>query len=235
LADNKIEQFGADIWIASGPNVEAFGFHYPTRMTVIRLSNGDLFIWSPISLSEDICAEIDALGPVRHIVAPNSLHHLSLPQWQAAYPGAKTYAAPKLREKRKDIRFDADLGDRPDPAWAGEVDQVLVKGNLITTEVVFFHINSGTVIFTDLIQQFPATWFSGWKNIIAKLDLMVGPQPSVPRKFRIAFVKRGKAREAIRRVLAWPAKQVLLAHGAPVTKEAKGFLTRAFAWLIAEP
>lgn len=37
-------------------------------------------------------------------------------------------------------------------------------GNLITTEVVFFHVKSGTVLFTDLIQQFPANWFSAGEH-----------------------------------------------------------------------
>jgi uncharacterized protein DUF4336 len=226
-----LEQFGPDIWVTDGANVQVFGFHYPTRMAVLKLSNGDLFVWSPIAISDDIRAEVDKLGTVRHIVAPNSLHHLSLLEWQAAYPNAKLYAPPKLRDKRKDIDFDDDLGDVPNPDWAGEIAQVVVQGNLITTEVVFFHIKSGTVLFTDLIQQFPDNWFSGWRRAIAKLDLMVGPEPSVPRKFRVAFTDRKAARNSLEQIIAWPAKQVLLAHGAPVMTDAKGYLARAFRWL----
>ena len=56
--------------------------------------------------------------------------------------------------------------------------------------MVFFHLKSGTVLFTDLIQQLPASLFSGWRALVAKLDLMVGPEPSVPRKFRVAFTNR---------------------------------------------
>lgn len=226
-----LEQFAKDIWTASGATVEVFGFHYPTRMAIIRLANDSLFIWSPITLTDDLRAEMDALGLVAHIAAPNSLHHLSLPEWQDTYPDAKLYAAPKLRDKRKDIRFDGDLIDAPNPEWAGEIDQVLMQGNLITTEVVFFHIKSGTVIFTDLLQQFPPNWFSGWRKFIAKLDLMTETEPSVPRKFRNAFVNRSKARVAVTRVFAWPAKQVLMAHGTPVKKDAKEYLKRAFGWL----
>lgn len=96
---------------------------------------------------------------------------------------------PGLRKKRKDIAFDADLGSAPSPDWAGEIDQVLMRGNLITTEVVFFHVGSGTVLFTDLIQQFPVSLFSSWRGLVAKLDLMTGSEPSVPRKFRIAFTQ----------------------------------------------
>lgn len=228
-----MQQFGPDIWIADGPPVVIAGFHYPTRMAIIRLSDGGLFIWSPIALPDVLRAEVDALGQVRHIVAPNSLHHLFLLQWKSAYPEARLYAPPGLRNKRKDIAFDADLGDAPDTDWVKEIDQVPVQGNLITTEVVFFHANSGTVLFADLIQQLPANLFSGWRALVAKLDLMVGPEPSVPRKFRLAFTNRRAARDSLARIFAWPALKVLMAHGTPVEKDAQAFLRRAFGWLAA--
>jgi hypothetical protein len=199
-------------------------------MAVIRLSDGGLFIWSPIPLTDDLRREVDALGTVCHIVAPNTLHHLSIPAWKAAYPQAKLHAAPGLAKKRKDIPFDAELGDTPPPDWANEIDQVLLA-NTITPEVVFFHKVSGTAIFTDILQQFSPGWFSGWRGIVAKLDLMVGPEPSVPRKFRMGFRKKDEARRAVRRILDWPVEKVLLAHGAPVTSDGKTFLARAFQWL----
>src|ERR1700756_3435135 len=135
-----LKEFGNDVWTADGPHVSVAGFHYPTRMAVIRLSGGGVFIWSPTELTDALQAEVEAVGPVRHIVAPNSLHHLFLPKWKRACPGATVYAAPGLRAKRKDIVFDADLADAPDGDWAGEIDQVLMRGNLITTEAVFFHV-----------------------------------------------------------------------------------------------
>jgi hypothetical protein len=227
-----LKQFGHEVWTSDGPDVVTAGFHYPTRMAVIRLSEGGLFIWSPIRLTDSLRAEVDALGPVRHIVAPNSLHHLFLPEWQSAYPGAKVYAPPGLRKKR-DIVFDADLGHAPSLDWAKEIDQTVMQGNLITTEVVFFHVKSGTVLFTDLLQQLPASSFSGWRALVAKLDLMVGAEPSVPRKFRLAFTNRRAARVSLEHIFAWPAEKVLMAHGTPVEKDAQAFLRRAFGWLAA--
>jgi hypothetical protein len=228
-----LKQFGHELWIADGGQIAIAGFHYPTRMAVMKLSGGQLFVWSPIALTEALRAEVDALGNVRHIVAPNSLHHLFVPEWKSAYPAAKVYAPPGLREKRKDIVFDADIGNAPNPDWAGQIDQLPMRGNLITTEVVFFHVKSGTVLFTDLIQQFPAGSFSGWRAVVAKLDLMVSPEPAVPRKFRIAFTNRRAARASLERIFAWPAEKVLMAHGTPVERDARAFLRRAFGWLAA--
>ncbi len=189
-----LQPFGQDLWILEGPTISVAGFDYPTRMAVIRLTGGALFIWSPVAFTEDLRAPLAAMGEVAVIVAPNSLHHLSLIAWQSAFPQARLYAAPGLRTRRADIAFDADLAPTPEPPWAGQIDQVIVGGNLITTEVVFFHRASGTVLFTDLLQHFPAGWFTGWRAIVARLDRLVGAQAAAPQKFRIAFVNRPLAR-----------------------------------------
>ena len=227
-----LEPFAEDIWIADGPVVDAaLGFHYPTRMAVIRLGDGGLFVWSPVPLTDDLRAGVAALGEVRHIVAPNSLHHLFIPEWAAAFPAAKLHAAPGLAKKRKDVAFNSELGDEAPAGWAGEIDQAVMRGNTITEEVVFFHVKSGTVLFTDLVQHLPEGWYKGWRAIVARLDLMVAPEAAVPRKFRLGFARRRAARAALARILGWPAEKVLIAHGAPVASDGKAFLARAFAWL----
>jgi hypothetical protein len=228
-----LRPFGPGIWIAEGSVVASLGFRYPTRMAVIRLPDGDLFVWSPTALTKALRAEADALGTVRHVIAPNSLHHVFLSEWRSAYPRARLYAPPGLRARRKDIAFDGDLGDAPDPAWAEAIDQVLVRGNAITTEAVFFHRASGAVLFTDLLQSFPPGWFRGWQAVVARLDHLDGNEPQVPQKFRVAFIDRRAARAALTRILAWPAAKVLMAHGTPVEQDAAAFLARAFAWLKA--
>ena len=228
-----LKQFGREIWTAEGAEVVAMlGFRYPTRMVVIRLPGGDLFVWSPVALAQDLRTEVETLGKVRYLIAPNTLHHLFIAEWKQAYPDALLYAPPGLRGKRPDLAFDDELDSAPIPAWSEEIEHVVMKGNVITSEVVFFHRASGTVIFTDLIQQFPAGWFSGWRALVAKWDLMLGPEPSVPRKFRVAFKDRRAARASVERILSWPAESVLMAHGTPVTKDARAFLRRAFKWLI---
>lgn len=220
-----------DIWLADGPVTDVAGFRYPTRMAIIRLADGGLFVWSPVALSKPLRAAVDALGEVRHLVAPNALHHLFLGEWRHAYPAAKLYAAPGLRRRRTDLNFDADLGDAPDAAWDRELDQVQVA-NRIATETVFFHRASRTVLFTDLIQHFRPGWFTGWRALIARLDLMTATEPQVPRKFRLAVVDRRAARKSLTRILAWPADKVVMAHADPVHQNGRAFIARAFRWLL---
>jgi Domain of unknown function (DUF4336) len=226
-----LRRFGPEIWIADGTEVSTGGFHYGTRTAVIRLADRGLFVWSPIKLTEQLRYEIEVLGDVHHLVPPNSLHHLFLNDWRRAYPDARIWAPPRLRNKRKDIDFAGDLADAPNAAWATDIDQVILRGNLITTEVVFFHRRSATVLFTDLIQQFPPGWFTGWRAIVARVDLMVGEEPAVPRKFRHTFVNRGAARTALARIRAWPAQRLLMAHGTPVERDGQALISRAFGWL----
>ncbi len=224
--------FAPQLWIAEGP-VRAFvgGFAYPTRMAAIKLTEGGLFIWSPVALTPALKREIDALGPVRCLISPNFLHHLFLAEWKAAYPLARMFASPGLRRRRKDLAFDDDLHDGPDALWAGQIDQVFLHGSLVMTEAVFFHRASATAIFADLIQNFPPGWFSGWRGFVAQLDGIVAPNPGAPREWRASFLRRRLARESLRRILDWEIDKVVIAHGACADEDGAAFVRRAFSWL----
>ena len=226
-----LSRFAEDIWIANGPVVAIAGFDYRTRMAVIRLASGELFVWSPIALTPELMSQVNALGPVKCIVAPNRAHYLFAREWAEAYPQARRFGSPALLAKRTELGWHGALGDEPEPGWAGEIDQVVVRGNIGELETVFFHRASATVIFTDLIQHFGPTWFHGWRSLIARLDLMAAPEPEVPRKFRLAFIGSATARDAITRILQWPAQRVLFAHGEPITADGQAFLVNRFRWL----
>ena len=227
-----LREFGPDIWTSEGPVVSFFGFPYPTRMAAIKLSDGSLFVWSPIALSPPLKREIDALGPVRCLVSPNLLHHLFLGEWKAAYPDARLFAPPGLRKRRKALAFDAELSDTPDPLWAADIDQILVRGSFAMTEVVFFHRASGAAIFADLIQNFPRDYYKGWRGLLARLGGIVQPNPGAPRDWRASFTNRSAARAALARILAWPIERVLIAHGELVSANGAAFVRQAFGWLL---
>jgi hypothetical protein len=228
---SALQPFGDEIWFANGPTVVSAGFRYPTRMALMRLADGGLFAWSPIALTPELRAEVDALGDVHFLVTPTKMHHLSLTMWRNAYPRAVLYAAPGSRERRLEIGFDEDLGDEPARGWAGQIDQIIMRENVIAEEVVFFHRRSGTVLFADLLQNFPHGWFSGLQALIARLDGMIGAEARTPNKFRLAFTDRKLARASVERILGWPAEKVLMAHGTPVQADGRAFLQRAFRWL----
>ena len=226
-----LTEIARDIWITNGPCVPFFGFPYPTRMTVVRLRDGSLWVWSPIQLLEQLKAALNRQGPVRHLVSPNKIHHLYLGEWVQAWPDAKLYASPGLARRRRDLSFDAELGDASDPAWRADIDQVIVRGSLIMDEVVFFHVGSRTAIVADLIQRFDPATLHGWRRMIMALDGVVGVNGSTPREWRLSFWNRAAARSAKRKILDWNPERVIIAHGEWVREDGRAVLERALAWM----
>ena len=138
------------LWVAEGQNVRFFGVPYPTRSAIIRLENGDLWVWSPVKLTAVLRAEVSQLGPVRHLVSPNKLHHLYLKEWKAAFPGAQLWGPRSTIKKRPDLEFHGALQDDPPSEWLPDIDQAWFRGSFAMDEIVFLHRPSATVIVADL-------------------------------------------------------------------------------------
>ncbi len=226
-----LEEFGPSIYSADGPTVPFFGFPYPTRMAVARLSDGSAWVWSPVALTEELADEVQAIGPVRHIVSPNKLHHLFLSEWTDRWPDAHVYAPPGLARKKPELRFDAELDDEPSPAWAADIDQVVFRGSFAMEEVAFFHRESRTVIICDLIQRHPESKMSGWMGMLMRLDGLVGEHGSTPREWRASFLRRRRARAARNKVLGWNAERLLIAHGECAHTDAAEIVAAALSWI----
>ena len=225
-----LEEFGPHLYVADGPTVSFYGFPYPTRMAVAKLSDKSAWVWSPVALSEGLAGAVEAIGQVGHIVSPNKLHHLFLGEWAKRWPAARLYAPPGLARKRPDLRFDAELSDEPDPAWAADIDQVIFRGSFAMEEVAFFHRASRTAIIGDLVQRFPESKMSGWRGMLMRLDSLVGEHGSTPREWRASFLRRGAARRARDKVLGWKAERLLIAHGECSQSKATAILTEALGW-----
>ena len=83
-----LKEISHNLWIHDGETVSFLGLPYSTRMTVIKLEQNRLWIYSPTALVPELKAAIDNLGEVSYLITPNKLHYLFLPQWAAAYPQA---------------------------------------------------------------------------------------------------------------------------------------------------
>jgi len=225
------EEFAPSLYVAEGPVVSFYGFPYPTRMAVVRLSDGSAWIWSPVSLTDDIVDFMSSFKNVAHIVAPNKLHNLFLAEWQKQWPDSRVYAPPGLAKKKPELQIDAELGDEPEPAWSADIDQVIFRGSLAVEEVAFFHRQSRTAIFCDLIQRHPESAMTGWKGMVMRLDGLVGDHGSTPREWRASFLRRGKARAARDKVLGWKPERLLIAHGKCAQSGATEIIDDALGWI----
>ena len=226
-----LEDFGPSLYVANGPTVRFLGLPYPTRMAVARLANGSAWVWSPVALTPEIERAVTSIGPVQNIVSPNKLHHLFLAEWAQRWPEARLHAVPGLARRKPGLRFDAELGDEADSAWAGEIEQVVFRGSLIMDEVVFFHRHSRTAIFCDLVQRHAPVQHSGLRGMLMRLDGRGGEAGSTPREWRASFLRRRPLRAIRDRILAWEPEQLLIAHGNCARENAGQILARALAWI----
>jgi hypothetical protein len=224
-----------NIWIVDGGNVNFHGFAYPTRSVVVRLQNGDLWIWSPIKLSDGLRAEIEATGRLTHLVSPNKMHHLFLGDWHAAFPEAQLWGPASTIRKRDDLPFQAPLVDRAPAAWAEQIDQCWLRGSFAMDEIAFLHLRSRTAILADLSENFSAKWLDenwpAWQRRLARLSKIVEGQGYAPLDWRLSFIRRTKLREAKDKLLSWDPGKVVMAHGEWQAENGREFLAHALEWI----
>lgn len=201
---------------------------FPIRMTVLRTARGVVLV-SPIEIDEALAREIDALGPVRAIVAPNALHHLFLEGARRRFPSARLLGAPALHAKRPDLRFDGAL-DAHDPELHPEIDVVRVEGAPSVDEHVLLHAPSRTLIVTDLVfnvRRAPnlATWlvFAWVAGTLGRLRQS--------RMWRFFTKDRRAAAASLGRVFEWDFDRLVVAHGEIVESDAKALLREGTRWM----
>lgn len=216
-----------DLWI-HGRELRFLGLETGARMAIVRLRSGGLFVHCPAPLSPALQAEVDALGPVEAVVAPSLFHHLGVASWLAAYPQALYCACPGLEEKRADLRWDLILGDTPEPAWAGQLDQVFFAARSLENEVVFCHRASRTLLCADAVFNLGAHP-SRFTRLVA--TLLGNRRPGATVLERVMMRDRPAAREQLGRMLAWDFDRIVLSHGPLIPGGGHEVLRRAYAWL----
>jgi hypothetical protein len=226
-----------NLWIVDSGPQHVMGLALPVRMTVIRLSSGDMWLHSPTRFVPDLKAWIESLGPIRHIVAPNIAHWTHLKDWEAACPAASVFAAPKLRERSAvrtaRLRLDRDLGDAPPPEWAADIDQAIVPGGAGFREVAFLHRPTRTLILADLVQNLEPERLPIRTRVFAKLTGVQAPNGKAPAYLRIVILlRRRDARAAVERILAWNPERVIFSHGRWFDHDGTARLRNAFRWLL---
>ena len=112
------KQFADDLWVVEGPNVRDMGFMFKTRMAVAKLSDGSVWVDSPVSVSSDILKRITDLGPVRYLLAATPRHVWRLTAWHTLFPDAQLWASRStpFTLKKGILSLAGTLGDEPPQA-----------------------------------------------------------------------------------------------------------------------
>jgi len=229
----ELRAFAQNVWIADGPTVRDFGVLFTTRMMVVKLNDGSVWLNSPVPVPFDTLKRITALGPVSYLVAATPRHVWRLDGWHTLFPEAQLWAprTTPFTLKKGRLPFSGVLSDVPYHGWADDFDQLAFKGNPLIEEVLFFHKASRTVILDDLIQNHPRMKGKPLLNAVFKLEGVAYPQGGVPLDIRLTFTNRNLARQSLEKLLSWDFDKLIIAHGVCIEKDAKPFVERAFRWL----
>lgn len=222
--------FAEGVWTDSEP-VGFLGMQLTATMTVLQLADGSLLLHSPITMTSERLAAVDALGPVAHLYAPNLFHHLRVGEWAARFPSARVHAPAGLARKRPDLRIDRAHRAAPEPAFAEVVDEVHIDGFRLEESALFYR-PARVLVVADLVHNVgrPAhPWTKLYTRTMGFFDRV-----ALSRVIRWTAVSdRAALRRSLDELLALPFDRVILGHGAPLGAGAREALQAAYSWLPA--
>lgn len=228
MSDGTPTPFADGIWVDEA-RVRFLGMRFPATMTVIRLGDGSLLLYSPVVMTPARRAAVEALGRIAHLYSPNTYHHLRIGDWQAAFPDARLHAPPGLAKKRPDLRIDRVHPLTPEPAFDGLVEEHRIDGFRLE-ETALFHRPSRTLVVADLVHNIGRPTHR-WTKLYTKA-MGFYDRVALSRAIRMTgFTDKAAARRSVDALLGLPFERLVVGHGAPIASSAKNALAGAYAWL----
>ncbi|MFZ2620178.1 MAG: DUF4336 domain-containing protein [Alphaproteobacteria bacterium] len=215
-----------NIWVAEGVFC-AWGCAGHTRMTVVRLDNGNLWVHSPIAPTDALVQWLKSLGQVAWVIAPNSMHYMYFEKFLAAFPLAQGYVSAAL--VRKHARFGAYQPIQGHVAAWVPLQAHTVQGHGIA-ETVFYHPPSATLITSDLLYNVGPEAF--WLERITMFLSGAYGRVAVPVYHRLVVTSQNDLAKSLRTILQWPFQRVIVGHGQVVEDKASAQFAQAWAWAI---
>ncbi len=204
------------------------GANLPTRATIVVLPSRGLLLVSPPPVEAGGLEALDALGVVEQVLVPNTFHYLNAHAVVVRYPTAVFLASPGLFARVPGLPPGQELTERAPDAWAGAVEHAILGPTRGVSEVALFHRESGTLILTDLAFNLV--------SLERRFDRIAWRVAGVPSGFgpsrtaRLFLLHDRVLAEAfLQRLVAWPFRRVLVAHGEALETDAVGVFRRAFA------
>lgn len=186
----------------------------PRRMTVVRLADGRLVVFSAIALDESGMQMLENYGRPAFLVVPSDKHRLDAKVWKERYPVMKVVAPEGSRRKVEEVvPVDTAAPHFDDPG----VQFMTVPGTGGHEAALLVHTpNGSTLVLNDLVGNIRyATGFGGW---FLRTMKFAGEEPQVPRPVRWTLIDDPFALRA--QFLKWAElpklKRILVSHGEPI-------------------
>jgi hypothetical protein len=198
-----------NLWVTDG-TIQMPPGPLPRRMSIARLANGELVVFSAIALDDAGFVEVEQLGRPSFLVVPNGFHRQDAPVWKARYPGMRVVAPPGARSAVEEVvPVDDSTGEFGDPS----VRFVAVAGTKGESALVVQHRAGATVVVNDLIGNVQHA--RGLMRLILTLMGFSGRRPQVPRAYRArAIDDAGLVAQQFRQWADLPQLQrIIMSHG----------------------
>ena len=190
------------------------------RMTVVRLRDGRLVIFSAVALDEEEMRTLEEFGQPAFLVVPNEHHRLDSKIWKDRYPKMQVITPQRARDKvEKIVPVDATSADFNDP----DVALITVPG----THEAALEVrgpNGTTLVLNDVVGNMRNT--SGIGGWFLRMMGFAGDKPHVPIPIKMMMIN-DKAALAVqlRRWADLPSlKRILVSHGSTIEDDPKGAL-----------
>ncbi|HXK18076.1 MAG TPA: hypothetical protein VNG33_09760 [Polyangiaceae bacterium] len=185
---------------------------FPRRMTVARLRDGRLVIFSAIALDEYEMLTLERFGLPAFLIVPSDLHRMDAKIWKERYPSLIVLAPDGAYDKVNEVvSVDATAFDFRD----NSVQFTTVPGTEGHEAALVVDSASGTtLVLNDLIWNLDdRPGFGGW---LMKISGMTGKQPYFPPALVAHRAIRDKP--ALRQQLeTWASyyalKRIIVSHG----------------------
>jgi hypothetical protein len=186
----------------------------PRRMTVARLADTRLVVYSAISLDEDEMAALEAYGRPAVLIVPSDKHRLDAKTWKDRYPAMQVVAPAGARDKVQEVvPVDAVAPTFDDPG----VLFVTVPGTRDREAALLVRTPKGTtLVLNDVVGNIrDAAGFGGW---LLHLAGFAGDEAQIPTVVKMAVIDDTKALRT--QLLQWAEIEslvrILVSHGAPI-------------------
>jgi hypothetical protein len=190
----------------------------PRRMTVVRLTSGDLVIFSAIALQEPEMDELEALGRPSFLIVPSERHRLDAPSYARRYPNITVVAprggAEKIGEVVRVGTSAPEFGDASVRYVELAADSALeVEGD-----------DGLTLVVNDLIGDIHGeSGLGGW---LLRVMGFAGEDPHVPAPVKLTLGKHKS--EVARQFRRWAERddlrRIIVSHGDTIEKNPRAVL-----------
>ena len=201
------------------------------RMTVVRLRDARLVVYSAIALDEAEMTALESFGRPGYLIVPNGLHRMDARIWKERYPGMKVIAPAGARERVEKVvpvdDVDVDFGDP-------SIHFITVPGTGAAEAALLVESASGsTLILNDVV--FNLHNLPGIKGWLFKTIGMTGDEPHVPPVIKMRQVRDPRALGAqFERWSRLPnLKRLVVSHGDMIVDDPARVLGRIAGELAA--